>query len=263
MKPIVAVVQARLSSSRLPNKMLLDLAGKPVVARTLERVQAIPEVDTVILATSTSDEDRQLQDLANKLGVQGYAGSLDDVLDRVYCAAKQASAATIMRITGDCPLLDPAVCQEILNVFKLGDADYVSNVRPPTYPDGLDSEVFSFKALETAWQEATLSSDREHVTQFLWTNPLRFRLANVEHEIDLSALRWTVDEPDDLEFVRQVYYSLARNGHSGFSYLDVLDVIKKDKLLDSSISFYRNEGQTRSMQEDGLDYAKSMERFER
>jgi len=263
MKPIVAVVQARLSSSRLPNKMLLDLAGKPVLARTLERVQAIPEVDTVILATSTSDEDRQLQDLANELSVQVYAGSLDDVLDRVYCAAKLASAGTIMRITGDCPLLDPAVCQETLTVFKLGSADYVSNIRPPTYPDGLDAEVFSFEALETAWQEATLSSDREHVTQFLWTHPNRFRLANVEHETDLSALRWTVDEPDDLEFVRQVYNSLVQNGHSGFSFLDVLDVIKKDELRDSSISFDRNEGQIKSMQEDGLDYAKSMERFER
>ena len=263
MKPIVAVVQARLSSSRLPKKMLLDLAGKPVLARTLERVQAIPEVDTVILATSTSDEDRQLQDLANELSVQVYAGSLDDVLDRVYCAAKLASAGTIMRITGDCPLLDPAVCQETLTVFKLGSADYVSNIRPPTYPDGLDAEVFSFEALETAWQEATLSSDREHVTQFLWTHPNRFRLANVEHETDLSALRWTVDEPDDLEFVRQVYNSLVQNGHSGFSFLDVLDVIKKDELRDSSISFDRNEGQIKSMQEDGLDYAKSMERFER
>lgn len=262
MKPVIAIVQARLSSSRLPNKMLVDLAGKPVLARTLERAQAIQGVDAVILATSISPEDQPLLDMAERLGVQGYAGSLEDVLDRIHSAAKQASAETVMRLTGDCPLLDPKLCHDVLLRFQKGDADYVSNVRPPTYPDGLDAEVFSFEALDTAWREATLRSDREHVTQYLWRHPDRFRLANVSGDEDFSTLRWTVDEPDDLDFMRRVYKSLSVHHSDGLSYLDTIEIIRVDNLRDSSRDFDRNEGQTESMRGDGLDYVRAMERFE-
>lgn len=249
---VVAMVQARLGSSRLPGKMLMDVAGQPLLLRTLERAKAIPGVDTVVLVTTTVSEDQRLLELAGEAGVPGFAGSAEDVLDRYYSAAKQHGAGVIMRLTGDCPLLDPSVCGLVNSRFAQGDVDYASNVQPPTYPDGLDAEVFSFHALETAWREATLKTDREHVTQFMLRHLDRFRSVNTVGSKDLSHLRWTVDETEDLDFIRLVYQGLERRGWQGHGHDHVLQVIQEDGLQDNSERLWRNQGLLKTMREDGL-----------
>ena len=155
-----------------------------------------------------------------------------------------------MRLTGDCPLLDPSVCHAVLMRFVKGDVDYASNLSPPTFPDGLDTEVFTFHALEASWKEATLKTDREHVTQFIRRHTQRFRSANVLGNEDLSRLRWTVDEAGDLHFVRKVYQGLASRGWRGYSHREIVQVIEEDNLQDVSHLFERNEGLTKTMRED-------------
>jgi len=258
---VVAIVQARMSSSRLPGKMTMDVGGQPLIVRTLERAMAIPGVETVMLATTIDEADRTLLQIAEGQGVVPFAGSEDDVLDRYYQAAFRVGADAVMRLTGDCPLIDPAVCQEVLSRYLEGGEAYVSNIRPPTYPDGLDTEVFSFEALECAWKAATLPSDREHVSQYIWRHPESFSNANVNNSDDLSNMRWTVDETQDLEFVCKVYEGLARRRLKGHSFREVLRVILEDGLRDTSAAFERNEGQIRAFREDGMDYAKAMEKF--
>ncbi len=205
---VVAVVQARLGSTRLPGKSSMDIAGKPMLARVLERARAIPGVDEVLLATTEETQDRSLAAIASAEGVVSHFGSNRDVLDRVYQAARAAGAAVVVRITGDCPLLDPQVSGAVIRKVDEG-CDYASNVHPPTFPDGLDTEAMTFEALACAWREARSPSDREHVTPFIWRHPSRFQLGNVTAETDRSALRWTVDDEADLEFVRGVYAALG------------------------------------------------------
>jgi spore coat polysaccharide biosynthesis protein SpsF (cytidylyltransferase family) len=211
---VIAVVQARLGSTRLPGKALSPIAGRPMLAHVLARATAIPGVDRVVLATTTSPEDAALVDLARAAGVASVRGSVSDVLDRFHAALTEHPADAIVRITADCPLLDPAVAGRVVAEYRrrAGELDYVSNVHPPTFPDGLDTEVISAGALASAWREAIAASDREHVTPYVWSRPQRFRLANVSGADDLSSLRWTVDDAQDLAFVRAVYGALAPDG---------------------------------------------------
>lgn len=247
----IAILQARLGSTRLPGKVLMDLAGRPLLAHVIDRVQAVRGIDRGVLATTTADRDRPLIKLARELGVEAFAGNEDDVLDRYYRAAQHFEADVIMRLTADCPLLDPAVSAQVLDRFRQGDADYVSNTQPPTFPDGLDTEVFSFAALDRAWRGATLGSEREHVTPYIWKNPDKFRLASVTNDVDLSALRWTVDEAPDLEFVRAIYARLYRDGQLPFSMQDVLALLASEAdLQDTNAHFKRNAGYLRSIYQD-------------
>jgi len=239
-----------MGSSRLPGKMLMDVYGQPLMLRTLDRAMAIPGVDVVVLATTNLPEDKQLLEIAKSAGVQGFAGNPEDVLDRYHKAACQHEAGIIIRLTGDCPLLDPSMSELVLSRFIQGDVDYVSNTHPPTFPDGLDTEVFSFEALDIAWKEATLKSDREHVTQFIRRQPERFKSANVSNDTDLSHMRWTVDELEDLTFVRGLYLGLAKRGWRGYDLTQLLQVIDDDNLEDASIFHQRNEGLLKSLQSD-------------
>jgi len=250
-----------MGSTRLPGKMLADVQGKPLVVHCLERAKAIPGVDLVVLATTPAEADQPLVDLAIQVGASTYAGSNEDVLNRYYQAANEVNASIILRITGDCPLLDPSVCHEALSRLVDEKLDYVSNMRPPSYPDGLDVEVFTFGTLESAWKDATMASDREHVTQFMWRHPDRYRITNVTSNTDLSHMRWTVDEAEDLEFVRKVFLGLGERGLSGYSFAEVLDVIHAEGLADGSRKYERNEGQVDAMRKDSLDYADEMDRF--
>lgn len=244
----IAILQARLGSTRLPGKVLMDLAGAPLLQRVIERARAIPGLDGVALATTTAERDQPLLALARDYGLPAYAGSEDDVLDRYYRAARQFGADVIMRLTADCPLLDPAVSARVLDRFRQGEVDYAGNTHPPTYPDGLDTEVFSFAALERAWRGAVLSSEREHVTPYIWKNPGVFRLANVTHTEDLSALRWTVDEAQDLEFVRAIYARLYRPDQPVFGLTEVLAVLAS--LPASQAEAARNAGYLKSLTQD-------------
>ncbi len=221
---------------------MLDISGKPLLMRTLERVIKIPDISVIVLATSPAEENKVILDLAERMGVIGFVGDEEDVLDRYYKAARYVKADSVVRLTGDCPLLDPNVSHEVLERFRVGGLDYASNVTPPTFPDGLDTEIFSFDALEFIWREATSMTDREHVTQFIHRHPERFKTANITASIDMSKLRWTVDEPDDLDFVRDVYRGLLKRGCIGLSYQSVLRVLEEDGLRDASSIFRRNEG---------------------
>jgi spore coat polysaccharide biosynthesis protein SpsF (cytidylyltransferase family) len=242
---LLAVVQARLGSTRLPGKALLDLAGRPMLAHVLARAAAVPGVDETVLATTTSAEDDALADLAGAAGVACVRGSVDDVLDRVHAALRVHPADGVVRLTGDCPLLDPVVSGRVVGEFRrrAGEADYVSNVHPPSYPDGLDTEVVGAAALEAAWREARRPSDREHVTPFLWRQPDRFRLANVAHAADLSGLRWTVDNARDLKFARAVYEALSPTGERRFGMAEILDLLgTRPDLSALNVGTRRNEG---------------------
>ncbi len=248
---VVAIVQARVGSTRLPSKVLMELAGAPLLVRVLERARAISGLDRVVLATTTAERDRPLLDLARQHGIEAFAGSEDDVLDRYYQAARHFQADVIMRLTADCPLLDPAVSARVLDRFWQGDVDYVGNTHPPTYPDGLDTEIFSLATLECAWREAHLRSEREHVTPYIWKNPDKFHLANVAHTEDLSLLRWTVDALPDLEFVRAVYARLQRDGQPPFSMQEVLMLLANEpQLKETNAQFSRNAGYIQSILED-------------
>jgi spore coat polysaccharide biosynthesis protein SpsF len=248
----VAVIQARLGSTRLPGKALADLAGRPMLAHVAERAATIPGIAGVVLATTVSPADDQLEILARAAGLRWVRGSEEDVLDRFRLAARETNAEALVRITADCPLLDPAVSGRVLAEYaaRRPGVDYVSNVHPPTYPDGLDTEVFSVEALETAAREARLPSEREHVTPFMWSHPERFRVANVEHAEDLSRHRWTVDTEDDLKFVREVFDALgtaaARAGMT-----EVLRLLAERPALRAlNAGICRNEGFERSLAAD-------------
>jgi spore coat polysaccharide biosynthesis protein SpsF (cytidylyltransferase family) len=211
---VIAVVQARLGSKRLPGKALLDLAGRPMLEHILVRAAAVPGVDQVVLATTVSPEDGALAEVARAADVACVRGSVEDVLDRFRAALVAHPADAVVRITADCPLLDSEVSGRVVSEYRrrAGELDYASNVHPPTYPDGLDTEVIGASALERAWREASPGSDREHVTPYIWSRPEEFRLANVGGTADLSAHRWTVDDARDLAFVREVYRRLAPPG---------------------------------------------------
>lgn len=228
----LAVLQARISSSRLPRKVLLPILGKAMLLRQVERITRSREIDRLVVATSTDPSDAELASLCEAAGISCFRGNLTDVLDRFVHAARPHRPKTVVRLTGDCPLTDPEVIDEVIRFFDAGGYDYVSNIRPPTFPDGLDVEVMRFACLEEAGLEAVLPSEREHVTPFLRLRPERYRVGNVARPVDLSHLRWTVDEPQDLEFVRQVYERLYP-AKTDFTMHDVMHLIKQEPAIEA------------------------------
>ena len=246
---IAAVVQARMGSRRLPGKTLADIGGRPMLGRLVDRARLIPGVEQVVIATTEQPADKAILSFAEAEGLPASTGCEHDVLDRIYRAASRFGVSVIVRVTPDCPMLDPEVSGRVLAEFRRldGRVDYVSNVHPPTFPDGLDTEVFSREALEIAWRQARLPSDREHVTPFIWRQPGRFRLAKVANAIDLSDLRWTVDTAVDLDFARAVYAAL--DGQSGVFGMDqVLQLLEsRPELRLLNAGQRRNEGLERSL----------------
>ena len=240
-----------MGSSRLPGKVLLDLAGQPMLRRVVERTRRAKTIDRVVVATTTEPSDDPLVELCAQLGCACYRGSLYDVLDRYYQAARQFDASNIVRITADCPLIDPQVIDRTVKAFfgqttqddvelsdpnqkskilNLQSFDFVANRLPPpwgrTYPIGLDTEVCTFTALETAWREAREKHQREHVMPFLYDNLTRFRVLLVNHPENFGTLRWTVDTAEDLEALRQIYARFP--GRDDFSWLEVLALYQRE-----------------------------------
>ena len=201
---IAAIVQARMGSTRLPNKVMKPIGGIPIIELLLTRLVRAKEVDQIIVATSVDERNLPLVGHIRKLGYTCEQGSENDVLDRYVQASKKHQADVVVRITGDCPLVDPDLVDEVIRCFKAANVDYFSNTNPPTYPDGLDIEVFTFKALEQASQKTSAPFDREHVTPYL-RKPGKFKTAAMQHSQDLSALRWTVDEAADFEVIEKVF----------------------------------------------------------
>ncbi len=249
---VVAIIQARLGATRLPGKTLADIAGHPMLAHVASRAQAIPRVTEVVIATSTKPADDTIVRFAHNAGIPCVRGSEEDVLDRFRLAAAERDADVIVRVTADCPLLDPEVAGLVVDEYlrRQGEIDYVSNVHPPTYPDGLDTEVFSRDALEAACRQASEAADREHVTSYIWSHPESFRLDNVRYARDLSAHRWTVDTEADLAFVRAVFDSFGeRRRPIGMS--DVLSLLQeRPDLRRLNAGQRRNEGFERSLAAD-------------
>jgi spore coat polysaccharide biosynthesis protein SpsF len=207
---VVVIVQARMGSTRLPGKVLMDLEGRPMLERQLKRLALARTPDVIAVATTTDPHDQPIVDLAVRLGVPFTRGSEDDVLDRYVQAAAEHAAEVVVRVTADCPLIDPPVLDKCVDALLADPTlDYASNTVTRTYPRGLDVEVLTRAVLEVAGREATRSADREHVTRFIWRQPDRFRLGFIVDTEDRSHLRWTVDTPEDLELIRRVYRDLC------------------------------------------------------
>jgi glutamate-1-semialdehyde aminotransferase/spore coat polysaccharide biosynthesis protein SpsF (cytidylyltransferase family) len=241
---IVAIVQARMGASRLPGKVLLDIEGEPMLARVVARVRAAKAVNEVVVATSDQPADDAVADLCKSRDIAFARGSETDVLDRFFRAAEAYAATVVVRITGDCPLVDPAVIDKVIKAYRTQPVDYATNVLRYTYPDGLDVEVMSFDALRRAHADATDPVEREHVTPYIRTSG-KFRVAGVEHDVDLSQkqYRWTVDDEADLAFVRAVYARLAGQRGPTFGLDDVLGLLEREpSLLESASKAARNEG---------------------
>src|SRR5262245_10534985 len=193
-----------MGSTRFPNKVMRPVCGTPMIGLLLERLQHARSIDEIIVATSVDPRNDTLEQYVRQLGYQVYRGSENDVLDRYFNAAKSAQADVVVRATGDCPLIDPGLVDDVIGFFESRGVDYASNVDPPTYPDGLDIEVFSFTVLEEAWLSANEPRQREHVTPFIREGN-RFTRANYANTADESGERWTVDEPEDFEIITRVF----------------------------------------------------------
>jgi len=241
----LAIIQARMGSSRLPGKSLADIAGHPMLWHVVDRTRHATLVERVVVATSDDPSDDPIAEFCQSEDIAYFRGSEQDVLDRFYQAARSNCGETLVRITADCPLIDPEVIDNVIRKYQAGDFDYVSNAMRYTYPDGLDTEVFSFNALQRAWREAAKPSEREHVTPYLRAGG--FRIANVEseHPVLPGQYRWTVDEAGDLDFVRKVYSTFPRRN---FGFRDILEVLKETPAVAAAQTLaITNEGYYRSL----------------
>lgn len=237
---IVAIVQARMGSTRLPNKVMMPISDVPMIELLLKRLSRARKLDQIVLATSVSAANEPMVRHVRNLGYVCVQGSENDVLDRFVQAASEVAADVVVRITGDCPLVDPALVDECVDRFLSSDVDYFSNISPPTYPDGLDIEVVRVDALKQAMRESTKAFDHEHVTPYVRESGV-FRIGNMGHECDLSGLRWTVDELADLELVRGVFGHFHPEIHFGWQ--QVLDLQRsRPELFDGNKHLIRNEG---------------------
>ena len=249
----LVMIQARCGSTRLPNKVLKDLCGKPALQRMIERVQRSKVVDEVMVVTSVNRENLPILALCASIGVRVGIGSEDDVLDRYYQTAKLIRPEYVIRLTADCPCFDAELLDLALGEMA-PDTDYMG-MTSESCADGLDLEIMKFSALERAWQEANHSFEREHVTQYIIRHPELFRLQNFESPIGyFGNHRWTVDEPEDFELVKRVYEHFETElGRDDFGYRDILDFLNAHPEITALNSQYtRNEGLAKSIREDRI-----------
>jgi spore coat polysaccharide biosynthesis protein SpsF len=240
-----------MSSTRLPGKVLADVCGRPLLHYVISRVRQARTLNLFAVATSDQSTDDVIENFCQANAVNCFRGSQNDVLDRYYCAAKHFQADIIVRLTADCPLLDPAIIDKVVDKFLAGNFDYCSNTQEPSYPDGLDTEVFTWNALERSWHEAHLPSEREHVSPYIIKNSGLFRLGSVKHNQNLSELRWTVDQPEDLDLIRQIYGHLLDKNNFGLKDLVAL-YCEHPEFTAINTGVDRNEGYRRSLRDDAL-----------
>ena len=239
---ILGIIQARTASTRLPGKVLLPILGMPMLARQVERLERADSLDRLLIATTVDRSDDEIAALAGDLGVDVFRGPVEDVLDRFYRAAAPLQPSHVVRLTADCPLADWELIDRTVAKVLADELDYVSTALRPTWPDGLDVEVMTFTALEAAWREARSPVEREHVTPFIIDRPERFRRSSVDSPVDLSSLRWTVDEPRDYEFVTRIYETLYPS-NPAFTTDDVLRLLQDEpELIAINQGIERNEG---------------------
>ncbi|MBT0663929.1 glycosyltransferase family protein [Geobacter pelophilus] len=231
----VAIIQARMGSTRLPGKVLKSVLGKPMLWHIVNRVRKAEGVDEVVVATSDLSADEQIRQFCSENGIPFFGGSETDVLDRFYRAAKEHNADPVLRITGDCPFADPVIIGKLIRMYREGNHDHIGvatgagalYLEQGRFPDGLDAECFSFASLEKAWKEATHGSDREHVTPYIWRNKDIFRTGFLMCDCgDYSHFRWTVDNDADFALVTKIYETLYSDNHV-FLMDDVITLLKE------------------------------------
>ena len=224
---IVAIIQARLGSTRYPKKIFSDLANKPLLWHVVDRLKFSKKIDKIVLATTDTAIDDDLALWAEKEGVPLFRGSENNVLERYYLAAKQFEASIIVRITADDPFKDPVIIDKVIDKLFMENLDFAYNNNPPTFPEGLDTEVFTFDSLEKAHKQSLEDYEREHVTQFFYRNRKKFKQSNYSNASDLSYLRWTIDTEKDYFMAKEVYRILYRENKI-FLMNDILEILKKD-----------------------------------
>jgi len=245
------MIQARTGSTRLPKKVLAIIEKKTLIWHVINRVKKTKNIDQIILLTTGKKEDKILLNIAKENGILGFSGPIHDVLSRYFNCAKKFNADPIIRITADCPLMDPKIIEKLLKIYLNGDFEYVTNTLPSTFPDGLDIEIFSLNTLERAFNEARLKSEREHVTPYIRNHPEKFRIFNLKNNKDFSNFRWVVDEKKDLKFVRAVYSKLKPS--VSFGYKRVLDLIfQNPELSKINSGIKRNQGYNKSLKHDKI-----------
>lgn len=227
---VAAIIQARMGSTRLPGKVLKRVLGKTLLEFQLERVKRCKTIDEIIVATTTENQDQPIVDLCESLEITCFRGSEHDVLSRYYEAATHYEVDVVVRLTSDCPLIDPEVVDNVVSKYlsKQEQYDYASNTLDRTYPRGLDTEVFSYDSLQSAYNQANLNRDREHVTAYFYTNPNQFRLLSIKHQNnDLSEFRWTVDTIEDFELIEKIISTLYPSQPS-FRLEDVIHLLNEN-----------------------------------
>jgi len=217
-----------MGSTRLQGKVLMNICGKSVLEHDIDRLKRVNNIDKIVIATTTLEKDDAVAEEAKRLGVTFFRGSEEDVLSRYYYAAKENNADAVVRVTSDCPLIDSEVTEKIIGYYiNNGEKyDYVSNTIERTYPRGLDIEVFSYEALDRAFNEATSQKDREHVTPYIWDNTKKFKLAQCKNDIDYSNLRWTLDTEEDFKLINTIFKYLYCKKENNFNMFDILDLYR-------------------------------------
>jgi spore coat polysaccharide biosynthesis protein SpsF len=251
----IAIVQAHMGSTRLPGKVLLPLGEKPMLVRVVERLRHVEALEEVVVVTGELPANDPIRDLCRIEGIACFSGSEYDVLDRYYRAAQEFGADPIVRVTSDCPLVDPAVVAKAVRLFAEKSPPIVYVGFDPSYPEGLDVEVVSFGALETAWREAKLRSEREHVTPFIWKQPERFPQDRIRNGDTPAHEHWSVDRPKDYEFVKAVYAALDRPDAPGtpFGMDEILGLLSAHpELRQLNAGIDADEGYLKSIRNDSV-----------
>jgi spore coat polysaccharide biosynthesis protein SpsF (cytidylyltransferase family) len=249
---IWAIIQARLGATRLPGKVLLKLNGRTVLEHVIARVLKAKTINGVVVATTVNKEDLSIVHLVSGKGISVYCGSSEDVLDRYYQAARLFNIEHVIRITADCPVIDPKIIDRVVSDYFKKQADYCSNTLRETFPDGQDVEVFSFKALTIAWRNAKLSSEREHVTPYIRKRAKLFKLVSYENKIDLSKKRWTLDRIEDYRLLKILFQHLYKN-NSFFGMQEIINFLKENSDLEKINGFIvRNEGYLKSLKQEKI-----------
>lgn len=243
---IIAILQARMSSTRLPGKVLKEVDGDPMLLKQINRILNSKYIDKLIVATTTEPEDKEIMDLCIKNNINFYCGSRDNVLERFYNVAFIEKPLHIVRLTGDCPLIDPQIIDKVIENHINSENDYTSNTIIPTYPDGMDVEVMTYDVLKKIYDNADRPSLKEHVTLYINENKELFKIENVENICDQSHIRLTVDEEEDLKLVQLICSQLGNKEH--FSLEDIIEVLRTNPNLLAINNFYeRNEGLKKSL----------------
>ena len=243
------IIQARMGSNRLPGKVMKFLDEKnPSLYYTISQIKNVKNIKRIVIATTKLDEDDVIYDFTKKMNVGCFRGSADDVLDRYYQCAKQNKLDKIIRITADCPLIDPQLVDNIIEDFNKNEFDYVQNLEPRTFPDGMDVEIFTFNSLEKAWQDAVLPSEREHVTSYFRNNENKFRIKNIVSKKDLSHFRLTLDYNEDLKLLRTIIKKISKRP---ILISDILSLfLEEPSLIEINKNHVADEGYKLSLEKD-------------